>query len=245
MPVINEDGSDSAQFDNCLELLVMAGRELPHAMMMMIPEPWENHESMDPERARFTNTILASLNPGMARPRWHSRTASASVRASIATGCVPRAITSPRTTSSSWRRKPACCRWRRSASPQGPPATRPHVSHRHRAGTHHRRRGTEKEVRRRASVSRVAGQASCPARKPARAATGHTEPDRTGKSCSSSRRSATRTKTCASSSARWPARRPAAGFHGHGHAAGGALEPVAVALQLFQTVVCAGHQPAD
>ena len=47
-------------FDNCLELLVMAGRELPHAMMMMIPEPWENHESMDAENAaRFTNIIPA------------------------------------------------------------------------------------------------------------------------------------------------------------------------------------------
>ena len=52
MPVINTDGSDSAMFDNCLELLVMAGRELPHAMMMMIPEPWENHESMDAGEAR-------------------------------------------------------------------------------------------------------------------------------------------------------------------------------------------------
>ena len=47
IPVINTDGSDSAQFDNTVELLVMAGRELPHTMMMMIPEPWENHESMD------------------------------------------------------------------------------------------------------------------------------------------------------------------------------------------------------
>ncbi|HEU5395940.1 MAG TPA: glutamate synthase subunit alpha, partial [Verrucomicrobiae bacterium] len=36
IPVINTDGSDSAQFDNCVEMLVMAGRELPHAMMMMI-----------------------------------------------------------------------------------------------------------------------------------------------------------------------------------------------------------------
>src|SRR5262245_3259603 len=45
IPVINTDNSDSAQFDNCVELLTLAGRELPHAMMMMIPEPWENHES--------------------------------------------------------------------------------------------------------------------------------------------------------------------------------------------------------
>ena len=40
LPVIDTDGSDSAMFDNVLELLVLAGRSLPHAMMMMIPEPW-------------------------------------------------------------------------------------------------------------------------------------------------------------------------------------------------------------
>ncbi len=39
------NGSDSAMFDNALELLVLAGRSLPHAMMMMIPEPWSNHET--------------------------------------------------------------------------------------------------------------------------------------------------------------------------------------------------------
>ena len=47
LPVINPNGSDSAMFDNTLELLVLAGRSLPHAMMMMIPEPWSAHESMD------------------------------------------------------------------------------------------------------------------------------------------------------------------------------------------------------
>jgi glutamate synthase (ferredoxin) len=46
LPVINADGSDSAMFDNCLELLVLAGRPLAHAMMMMIPEPWANHATM-------------------------------------------------------------------------------------------------------------------------------------------------------------------------------------------------------
>ena len=63
IPVINEDGSDSAQFDNCLELLVMAGRELPHAMMMMIPEPWENHESMDTERRAFYEYNSCLIEP--------------------------------------------------------------------------------------------------------------------------------------------------------------------------------------
>jgi glutamate synthase (ferredoxin) len=52
-PIINEDGSDSAMFDNVLEFLVLAGRSLPHAVMMMIPEPWENHESMSDEKRAF------------------------------------------------------------------------------------------------------------------------------------------------------------------------------------------------
>ena len=39
-PIINTNGPDSATFDNCLELLVMSGRSLPHAIMMMVPEPW-------------------------------------------------------------------------------------------------------------------------------------------------------------------------------------------------------------
>src|SRR5919106_2839040 len=50
IPIIREGGSDTATFDNVLELLMMAGRSLPHAILMMIPEPWQNHESMSPER---------------------------------------------------------------------------------------------------------------------------------------------------------------------------------------------------
>ena len=52
LPIINPNGSDSAMFDNALELLVLAGRSLPHAMMMMIPEPWSNHESDGRRRKR-------------------------------------------------------------------------------------------------------------------------------------------------------------------------------------------------
>ena len=51
--MIREGGSDTATFDNVLEFLIMSGRSLPHAMMMMIPEPWQNHESMDPARRAF------------------------------------------------------------------------------------------------------------------------------------------------------------------------------------------------
>jgi glutamate synthase (ferredoxin) len=53
VPIIREGGSDTATFDNVLEFLVMAGRSLPHAILMMIPEPWSNHESMSPARRAF------------------------------------------------------------------------------------------------------------------------------------------------------------------------------------------------
>jgi glutamate synthase domain-containing protein 2/glutamate synthase domain-containing protein 1/glutamate synthase domain-containing protein 3 len=53
LPIINEDGSDSAMFDNCLEFLVLGGRSLPHAVMMMIPEPWSGHETMSDEKKAF------------------------------------------------------------------------------------------------------------------------------------------------------------------------------------------------
>jgi glutamate synthase (ferredoxin) len=53
MPVVCTDGSDSAMLDNSLELLVLAGRSLPHAIMMMIPEPWTKHEAMSPEKRAF------------------------------------------------------------------------------------------------------------------------------------------------------------------------------------------------
>jgi glutamate synthase (ferredoxin) len=62
-PIINEDGSDSAMFDNCFEFLVLAGRSLPHAMMMMIPEPWENHEAMSDEKKAFYEYHSCLMEP--------------------------------------------------------------------------------------------------------------------------------------------------------------------------------------
>ena len=63
LPVVCTDGSDSAMFDNCLELLVLAGRSLPHAMMMMIPEPWTRHESMSPEKKAFYEYHACLMEP--------------------------------------------------------------------------------------------------------------------------------------------------------------------------------------
>jgi glutamate synthase (ferredoxin) len=62
-PVIREGGSDSATFDNVLEFLVMNGRSLPHAILMMIPEPWSGHESMDPARKAFYEFHSSLMEP--------------------------------------------------------------------------------------------------------------------------------------------------------------------------------------
>ena len=53
LPIVMEGGSDSATFDNVLEFLYMGGRELPHAVLMMIPEAWSGHEMMDADRRAF------------------------------------------------------------------------------------------------------------------------------------------------------------------------------------------------
>jgi glutamate synthase (NADPH/NADH) large chain len=63
LPVIREGGSDTATFDNVLEFLVMTGRSLPHAILMMIPEPWANHESMSPELKAFYEYHSSLMEP--------------------------------------------------------------------------------------------------------------------------------------------------------------------------------------
>jgi glutamate synthase (NADPH) large chain len=63
LPVLDESASDSASFDACLELLHLGGRSLPHAVLMMIPEPWENHEEMDPARRAFYRFHASLMEP--------------------------------------------------------------------------------------------------------------------------------------------------------------------------------------
>ncbi|MDP4091907.1 MAG: glutamate synthase large subunit [Bacillota bacterium] len=62
-PIISPDGSDSAMFDNCVEFLMLSGRSLPHAMMMMIPEPWQNHETMSDEKKAFYEYHSCLMEP--------------------------------------------------------------------------------------------------------------------------------------------------------------------------------------
>ncbi|MGB5806966.1 glutamate synthase-related protein [Castellaniella sp.] len=62
-PIVYEGQSDTATFDNCLELLVMSGYSLAHAMMIMIPEAWEQHADMDESRHAFYEYHAALMEP--------------------------------------------------------------------------------------------------------------------------------------------------------------------------------------
>lgn len=63
LPICTPDASDSATFDETLELLHLSGRSLPHAVLMMIPEAWENHAEMDAARRAFYEYHAAFMEP--------------------------------------------------------------------------------------------------------------------------------------------------------------------------------------
>ncbi len=63
LPIIDQSGSDSAMFDNALELLVLAGRSLPHAVMMMIPEPWSGDPHMPADKKAFYEYHASLMEP--------------------------------------------------------------------------------------------------------------------------------------------------------------------------------------
>ena len=62
-PIVEPHCSDSGNFDNALELLVASGRSLPEAMMMMVPEAWQNHESMSEDKRAFYEYHSALQEP--------------------------------------------------------------------------------------------------------------------------------------------------------------------------------------
>ncbi len=63
LPIITVKGSDSATFDNALEFLVLTGRDLPHAVMMMVPEAWEGNPNMDQEKRDFYDYHSCFMEP--------------------------------------------------------------------------------------------------------------------------------------------------------------------------------------
>lgn len=63
IPVVNPNGSDSARLDNTLEFLVMSGMDLPHAVMITIPEPWENNKVISQEKKDFYQYYATMMEP--------------------------------------------------------------------------------------------------------------------------------------------------------------------------------------
>ncbi len=63
LPIVVPHGSDTATFDNVLEMLVLSGRTLPHAVLMMIPEAWSGHESMPEEKKAFYEYHSCIMEP--------------------------------------------------------------------------------------------------------------------------------------------------------------------------------------
>src|ERR1700759_525321 len=63
VPICTPGASDTARFDEVLELLHLGGRSLPHAVLMMIPEAWERHPSMDPARRAFYQYHASLMEP--------------------------------------------------------------------------------------------------------------------------------------------------------------------------------------
>ncbi len=62
-PILDHSQSDSASFDECLELLCLAGRSLPHAVLMMIPQAWENDDEMPAELRAFYQFHASLMEP--------------------------------------------------------------------------------------------------------------------------------------------------------------------------------------
>ena len=204
-PICTPGGSDSASFDEVLELLHLGGRSLPHAVLMMIPEAWENNAEMDPARRAFYE-FHACADGALGRPglrRLHRRHGDRR-GARPQRAAARRATGSPTTAWSCWPARSACST-----------STRPRVVRKGRlqpgrmflvdtaAGPDRRRRRDQGRAGRRAPVRRLA------ARRPDRTCDDAARPrarraTRTSRWSAGSRPSATPRRSCGCCSRRWP-----------------------------------------
>jgi glutamate synthase (NADPH/NADH) large chain len=167
-PVCTPGASDSASFDEVLELLHMGGRSLPHAVLMMVPEAWENATDMDPAKRAFyefhasvmeawdgpacvtftDGTLIGAVldRNGLRPSRWWE-TADGRVVLASEVGVMD---VEPSQVVRKGRLQPG-----------------QDVPRRHRPGPHRRRRGGQGRARRRAPLRRVAAQRPGPPRGPA------------------------------------------------------------------------------
>ena len=148
-PICTPEASDSASFDEVLELLHLGGRSLPHAVLMMIPEAWENHAEMDPARRAFYEFHSMFMEP------WDGPASITFTDGTLIGAVLDRNGLRP---SRYWvtddglvvlasevgraRRRP------REGRQEGPAPARPHVPRRHRPRPDRRRRGDQARARR-------------------------------------------------------------------------------------------------
>ena len=193
-PIVTPGGSDTASFDEVLELLHLGGRRLPHAVLMMIPEAWENHASMSPEKRAFYRFHSSLMEP------WDGPASIAFTDGTVAGAVLDRNGLRP---SRYWVTDddrvimasevgvididPSTRR------EEGTPAARPDVPRRHEPRPHRRRRRDQDEPRGRASLRRVVARRARPSRRPPRPRARRVQP-RLGHA-GVSRRSGTRTKS--------------------------------------------------
>ena len=245
LPVICTDGSDSAMFDNCLELLVLAGRSLPHAMMMMIPEPWTKHESMSAEKKAFYEYHSCLMEP------WDGPASIAFTDGRQIGAVLDRNGLRP---SRYYVTKDDLVIMASEVGVLDVPADRVLQKGRLQPGRmflvdteegpHRRGRGAQAADRHGAALPRVAGPEPDPAG--GRARPGHL--------AGAGPRDRAPAPACLRLHLRGPAhpdaadgprRRGSRRLDGHRHAAGGPVQQAAAALQLLQAALRPGHQSAD
>ena len=118
-PICTPGASDTAGFDEALELLSLGGYSLAEAVLMMIPEPWEHHDEMDADRKAFYQYNATRMEPWDGPHPSPSPTAPSWAPFSTGTASDRAATGSPRTASSSWHPKSAS-----SISPRTPSSKR-------------------------------------------------------------------------------------------------------------------------
>ena len=244
LPIIREGGSDTATFDNVLELLVMAGRSLPHALLMMIPEPWSGNPGDGSGAARLLR-VPRVADGALGRPgvdRFHGRHRGrrrARPERPAAVAVLRHARRSGRDGVGSRRARHRA----RGDCFQGARPARPHLPGRHRARPHRVRRGDEARAGGRTSVRRLGAwqrwSTSTSCRPPPTCRDPATKRSRSGSACS-----ATPTKILAPADADGAERRRAHRIDGHRRRPCGVVGPFARALRLFQADVRTGDEPA-
>ena len=242
-PICTPGASDSASFDEVLELLHIGGRSLPHAVLMMIPEAWENHAEMDAKRRAFYEFHSALMEPWDGPAVRGVQRRQPDRRRPRPQRPAPLALLGDRR-----RPRRAGLRGRRPRHrpvedrAQGPPPAGPDVPRRHRRAPHHRGRGGQGRAGRRAPVRRVAARRPGAPRRRARARAHRAHP-RLGHPAPADLR-------LHRGGAAHPAhpdgqhRRRADRLDGHRLADRGAECEAADDLRLLQPAVRAGHQPA-